>query len=202
MILATGNQGKVRDFGRLMKGTGLEIVSATDAGIAIDVEETGTTFRENALLKARAHAARTNEAVLADDSGIAVEALGGAPGVYSARYAGPGQDDQANNLKLLEAMQGVADRRAAFVVVLALVLPDGEEILTEGRCEGLIADAERGPNGFGYDAVFYREDLGRTFGEATPEEKNARSHRAAAVRALLDELRQRGLVEPPGRGAP
>ncbi|MFT4569764.1 MAG: XTP/dITP diphosphohydrolase [Hyphomicrobiaceae bacterium] len=194
VVLATGNRGKVRDFERLLAGSGIEIVSATEEGIAIDVDETGTTFRENSLLKARAHAVRTKLPVLADDSGIVVDALYGAPGVISARYAGAGHDDKANNVKLLEAMAGVADRRAAFVVALALVLPDGEEIVTEGRCEGTIADSERGTNGFGYDAVFYREDLGRTFGESTPEEKNMRSHRATAVHALLGRLGERGLI--------
>jgi XTP/dITP diphosphohydrolase len=159
-----------------------------DHGIALDVEETGETFEENALLKARAHAALLDLPVLADDSGLTVEALGGRPGVISARYAGEPCDDRANNLKVLAEMRGVGDRRAAFVCVLALVAPDGLEMVVHGRCEGRIADEERGRNGFGYDAIFYRDDLGCTFGEASPAEKNARSHRAAAVRELLTRL--------------
>jgi XTP/dITP diphosphohydrolase len=190
LVLATTNQGKVRDFRMLFEGSGISIEMPGDHGVALDVEETGDTFTDNALLKARAFAAALpGRAVLADDSGLVVEALGGDPGVRSARYAGEPCDDHANNLLVLERMKGVEDRRAAFVVVLALVLPDGREIVVEGRCEGTIAFEERGTNGFGYDVIFWRDDLGSTFGEAAPEEKNARSHRAAAVRALLAKLR-------------
>jgi XTP/dITP diphosphohydrolase len=195
VLLATGNKGKLRDFAFLLAGAGIELSVPADHGIDIEVEETGTTFEENALLKAHAHAQLVDIPVLADDSGLAVEALGGAPGVYSARYAGEPCDDHANNLKVISDLHGIGDRRAAFVAVLALVLPGGGEILASGRCEGLIIEEERGPNGFGYDSIFYRDDLGRTFGEALPEEKNARSHRAAAVKALLADLDARGLVD-------
>lgn len=189
LVLATTNKGKLRDFRLLFEGSGIAIEVPEDHGVALDVEETGETFTENALLKARAFAAALpGRAVLADDSGLIVEALGGDPGVRSARYAGEPSDDHANNLKVLRNMEGVADRRAAFVVVLVLVLPDGREIVAEGRCEGTIAFEERGTNGFGYDIIFWRDDLGRTFGEATPAEKNARSHRAAAVRNLLARI--------------
>ncbi len=189
LVLVTTNKGKLRDFALLFEGTGIVISLPGDHGVALDVEETGVTFTENALLKARAFAAALpGRAVLADDSGLAVEALGGRPGVYSARYAGEPGDDHANNLKVLVEMEGCNDRRAAFVAVLALCLPDGEELVIQGRCEGTLAHAERGTNGFGYDAIFFREDLGLTFGEATPAEKNARSHRAAAVKALLERL--------------
>jgi XTP/dITP diphosphohydrolase len=189
LVLATTNNGKLRDFRLLFEGSGISIEVPGDHGVEIDVEETGETFTDNALLKARAFAgALPGRAVLADDSGLVVEALGGDPGVRSARYAGEPCDDHANNLKVLENMEGVADRRAAFVVVLALVLPGGREVVVEGRCEGTIAFEERGTNGFGYDAIFWRDDLGRTFGEASPAEKNARSHRAAAVRALLETM--------------
>ena len=197
VVLATTNQGKLADFRRLFVGMPIELVALDEAGIHMDVEETGTTFHENALLKARAIAAACRCPVLADDSGIAVAALDGEPGVHSARYAGPECDDHANNLKLIAALRGAADRRAAFVCVLVLVLADGSEIVVDGRCQGTISMEERGSNGFGYDAVFYREDLGCTFGEATPEQKNARSHRAAAVRALLIELGRRGLIALP-----
>lgn len=189
LVLATTNNGKLRDFRLLFEGSGIAIELPADHGVALDVEETGETFTDNALLKAREFAeALPGRAVLADDSGLVVEALGGDPGVRSARYAGEPSDDHANNLKVLELMSGVIDRRAAFVVVLALVLPDGREFVVEGRCEGTIAFEERGSNGFGYDAIFFREDLGCTFGEALPAEKNARSHRAAAVTGLLAKL--------------
>jgi XTP/dITP diphosphohydrolase len=200
LVLATSNRGKLADFELLFAGSGVGLVLPADVGVEMDVEETGTTFEENALLKARAIAAATKRSTLADDSGLAVYVLDGAPGVYSARYAGPQCDDHANNLKLLDALGGESDRRAAFVCVLALVVPvEGTgtkplEMIAEGRCEGTVADRERGTNGFGYDAVFYRDDLGRTFGEASREEKNARSHRGAAVRTLLADLRRRGLV--------
>lgn len=189
LVLATTNKGKLRDFRLLFEGSGITIEVPGDHGVALDVEETGETFTDNALLKARAFAAALpGRAVLADDSGLVVEALGGEPGVRSARYAGEPSDDHANNLLVLEKMRGVADRRAAFVVVLALVFPSGEELVVEGRCEGTIAFEERGTNGFGYDVIFWRDDLGSTFGEASPAEKNARSHRAAAVSKLLEAL--------------
>ncbi len=189
LVLCTTNQGKLRDFRLLFEGSGVRIELPSDHGVALDVEETGETFTDNALLKARAYAAALpGKAVLADDSGLVVEALAGEPGVRSARYAGEPCDDRANNRLVLRRMEGVGDRRAAFVVVLALVRPDGGETVVEGRCEGTVAFEERGANGFGYDAIFWRDDLGATFGEASPAEKNARSHRAAAVRALLARL--------------
>jgi XTP/dITP diphosphohydrolase len=200
VVLATSNRGKLADFQHLLVGTGIALVLPGDCGVQMDVEETGRTFEENALLKARALARATDLPTLADDSGLAVAALGGAPGVYSARYAGPKCDDRANNRKLIAELAGQIDRRAAFVCALALVLRDGTEVVSHGTCEGRVIDQERGTNGFGYDAVFYRDDLGCTFGEASPAEKNARSHRGAAVRALLAELRRRRLLpEPAGR---
>ncbi|MFN2378327.1 MAG: RdgB/HAM1 family non-canonical purine NTP pyrophosphatase [Candidatus Binatia bacterium] len=192
LVLATTNKGKLRDFRLLFEGSGIAIEIPGDHGVALDVEETGETFTDNSLLKARAFAAALpGRAVLADDSGLVVEALGGDPGVRSARYAGEPSDDHANNLLVLEKMNGVEDRRAAFVVVLALVFPSGEELVVEGRCEGSIAFEERGANGFGYDVIFWRDDLGCTFGEASPAQKNARSHRAAAVKRLLEALGER-----------
>jgi XTP/dITP diphosphohydrolase len=194
IVLATGNHGKLRDFRFLLRDTGIELSLPIDHGVDLDVEETGTTFQANALLKARAHAELIDLPILADDSGLVVSALDGRPGVYSARYAGEPCDDQANNLKVIDEVQGLADRSAAFVAVLALVLPGGREIVAEGRCEGRIVDDERGTNGFGYDAIFFRDDLGCTFGQATDEQKNARSHRAAAVADLLAQLRALELV--------
>ena len=189
LVLATTNNGKLRDFRLLFEGSGIAIELPAAHGVALDVAETGATFTDNALLKARAFAAALpGRAVLADDSGLVVEALGGQPGVRSARYAGQPCDDRANNRLVLRQMEGAGDRRAAFVVVLALVLPDRRELVVEGRCEGTIAFEERGSNGFGYDAIFFREDLGCTFGEASPDQKSARSHRGVAVRKLLAAL--------------
>lgn len=186
LVLCTTNPGKLRDFALLFEDSGIALELPSDHGVALDVEETGETFVANALLKARAFAAELpGRWVMADDSGLVVEALGGEPGVRSARFAGEPSDDRANNLLVLRRMEGVSDRRASFVVMLALVAPDGSEVVVEGRCEGTVAFEERGTNGFGYDAIFWRDDLGRTFGEASPSEKNARSHRAAAVRTLL-----------------
>lgn len=195
LVLATTNLGKAADFRLLFAAAGISISLPGDHGIDLDVEETEDTFEGNALLKAAAYARELDGvAVLADDSGLSVRALDGRPGVYSARYAGPQCDDHANNMKLIEDLRGVEDRYAEFVCALALVLPDGREITTFGRCGGTIVDEERGDRGFGYDVVFFRDDLGRTFGESTPEEKNARSHRAAAVRAMIGELEALGLA--------
>jgi XTP/dITP diphosphohydrolase len=194
VVLATTNRGKLADFRRLFGADTLDLVSTAEVGIALEVEETGVTFAENALLKARAACEASGMPALADDSGLAVCALGGRPGVVSARYAGSHGNDHANNKKVIAELRGIEDRRAAFVCALALVFPDGAEITSQGRCEGRIIDEERGTNGFGYDAIFYRDDLGMTFGEATPEQKNARSHRGGAVRSLVAELRSRGVL--------
>ena len=194
-VLATTNLGKLRDFRALFEGSGIELVAPADLGVALDVEETGETFVENALLKARAHATAFKLPALADDSGIVAHALGpNEPGVRSARYAGEPSNDHANNLKLIARLEGVADRRASFICALTLVWPDGRELLAEGRCDGRIIDEERGMNGFGYDSIFFRDVLGLTFGEAAPAEKHARSHRGSAVRELLSQLRHRGCL--------
>ncbi len=190
VVLATTNRGKLADFRLLFRDSGIELVAPADVGVTLDVEETGETFLENALLKARAHVAATGLPALADDSGIVAHVLGNEPGVRSARYAGEPSDDHANNRLLIEKLRGIPDRRGSFICALALVLPDGREFTAEGRCDGRIIDEERGTNGFGYDSIFFRDDLGLTFGEATPEQKNARSHRGAAARALLERLRR------------
>lgn len=201
VVLATSNAGKLRDFRALFAATGIELVTPASVGVTLDVEETGETFAENALLKARAHVAACRLPTLADDSGIVAHALGNEPGVRSARYAGEPSDDHANNLKLVARLRGVADRSASFVCALALVWPDGRQIVTEGRCDGRIIDDERGRNGFGYDSIFFRDDLCMTFGEAAPAEKHARSHRGAAARELIATLAARGLL-PSGERAP
>ncbi|MBN2706483.1 MAG: RdgB/HAM1 family non-canonical purine NTP pyrophosphatase [Deltaproteobacteria bacterium] len=185
LLLATANQGKIRELRVLLAGTGVELVSLLDFPLLRMPEETGMTFAENALLKARAAAVEFGGWVLTDDSGLVVEALGGAPGIYSARYAGPGAGDAENNAKLLQALAPVpkALRGAAFVCVLALVSPVGEEFLFEGACRGRIATAPAGVEGFGYDPIFLVEpDYQLSMAQLSLEQKGAVSHRGRALR--------------------
>ena len=184
LIVATHNDNKLREIGQILPGWE---ISGEDAG----VEETGATFAENALLKARAVAARHPGAwVLADDSGLAVDALGGAPGVRSARYAGRDGDTPANNALLLKNLTGVTDRRAHFACAIALIAPDGTVRHFEGRCDGHIAEAPSGNGGFGYDPLFIPDGHNRSFAELAPAAKNAISHRGRALAALRAELSQ------------
>jgi XTP/dITP diphosphohydrolase len=194
LVLATGNPGKLRELKRLLAGTGIELVGLGDyPGIEMP-EESGRTFLENARIKAEALGKVSRSWVLSDDSGLEVEALGGAPGVHSARYAGPGATDRENNLKLLAALQGIPpqQRAAAFVCVLVLRSPAGEEWSFTGRCRGRISETLSGSGGFGYDPVFLvSPDFSRTMAELSPEEKNRLSHRGAALRQLCDWLARR-----------
>jgi XTP/dITP diphosphohydrolase len=190
LVLATGNPGKARELRELLDGIPFEIRSLADYPSFVMPEESGTTYEANALIKARAVAAHTGALALGDDSGIEVEALGGAPGVRSARFGGPGLDDRGRVAHLLRQLDAVPDaRRAArFVCVIALVAPDGRETLVEGACDGRITRAPRGEGGFGYDPVFFYPPLGATFGELSDEQKAGVSHRgraAAAARAVL-----------------
>lgn len=198
LVVATKNRDKVREVRAVLAGVVpvLEVIEGLDWP---EVEETGETLEENALLKARAVAAATGLAALADDTGLEVEALGGAPGVHTARLAGvlsgePGVVYAANRAALLAALQGVADRRARFRTVVALVVPGGSEALAEGVLEGSITTGERGTGGFGYDPIF--EVGGRTLAEMSEEEKNLISHRALALRALAARLAGPGDGEP------
>ena len=186
LVIATRNRHKLEEIRAILGRPGLVLVSALDFPEVPDVEETGTTFEENAALKARALAAATGHPALGDDSGLEVDALDGAPGIYSARYAGEPVDYAANNRKLLAALHGVANRRARFRTALALVLPDGALHLVEGRCEGVIADAPRGTEGFGYDPLFIPDGESRTFAEMPAAEKNRMSHRARALAAAAN----------------
>jgi XTP/dITP diphosphohydrolase len=191
IVLATGNPGKVRELSRLLEGTGIEVMPQTAFGVP-DAEETGLSFVENAILKARNAAAHTGLPAMADDSGIEVDALNGAPGIYSARYAGPGCDDDANNRKLLEALKDVPteQRTARFHCVIAY-LRHGEDpspVITEGVLEGRVAFAPRGAGGFGYDVIFELPDRGVTTAELDPEEKNRISHRGQALARMLARL--------------
>lgn len=189
-VLATHNKNKVKEMesilGRMLSGisdsSDVEfcVLTAEDVGMTDEIEENGSTFEENARIKASALAAPDRFAV-ADDSGLEVDALGGAPGVYSARYSGGG--DSANNEKLLSELKEVSPekRTARFVSVICCIMPDGREILCRGECEGLIFDSPRGKGGFGYDPLFYYAPLEKTFAELTADEKNSISHRAIAL---------------------
>lgn len=187
IIAATKNKNKLREFGEILKG--FEIVSQEEAGVDIDVEETGETFEENSLLKAKAIFEATGIPAIADDSGLCVDALGGKPGIYSARYGGEGLDDEGRVELLLENMKDVPDdkRSARFVCVITLVSKDGI-ITARGECEGKIDYAPRGENGFGYDPVFFVEQFGKTTAQISPEEKNAISHRGKALKIFAKKL--------------
>ncbi len=184
IVIATHNPGKLREIREILAGQ--EILSAEEAGFFDDVEETGKTFLENARLKAQAAMKATGLPALADDSGLCVEALGGAPGVYSARYSGGGAAE--NRKKLLKSLNGVENRRAYFACAVCLAFPDGSELTAEGKTCGQILTGERGTGGFGYDSLFLSDDLGVAFAEAGEGEKNAVSHRGRALRALAEKL--------------
>ncbi len=189
MIAATKNKGKIREIENIFGKLGIEVVSAEDAGIDVEVEETGSSFIENSLIKARSIAMFCDSIVLADDSGLCVDALGGRPGIYSARYAGEGASDSEKVAKLLEEMKGVTERSAMFVTAAAVVFPDGREVTAMGEVRGYILDAPEGNNGFGYDPVFYSREIGKSFAMATDEEKNSVSHRSRALRALYEKIK-------------
>lgn len=189
LVVATGNKNKLKEIAEIF--VEFDVVSQKEMGFDVDVEETGVTFAENALIKARAAAQALGCMALADDSGICVDALGGAPGVYSARYCGEHGDDQANRDLLLKNMQGVENRKAHFACAIAVVYPDGKEIVVEGYTYGTILHEETGSGGFGYDCLFESEDLRKSFGVATSEEKNAVSHRGRALQKLRAELEKK-----------
>ena len=188
LVVASGNAHKLREISEIF--TDFEMVSQKQMGFDGDVEETGETFVENALVKARAAAKALGCIALADDSGLCVDALGGAPGIYSARYSGEHGDDKKNRDLLLKNMQGIADRKAHFTSAVALVYPDGKELVAEGKTYGTILQEEIGDGGFGYDCIFESEDLNKSFGLATAEEKNTVSHRFRALQALLVQWRE------------
>ena len=186
LVVATGNAHKLREISQIF--TEYEVISQKQAGFDIDVEETGTTFEENALIKARSASKALGVIALADDSGICVTALNGAPGVYSARYCGRHGDDKANRDLLIKNLDGVGDRTAYFESAIALVYPDGKELVAHGRTYGKILFEEDGDGGFGYDCIFFSDDLGKSFGRASAEEKNAVSHRFRGLMALKERL--------------
>ena len=190
LVIASNNKGKIREYKQLLEKHGYEVMSQSEAGLELEVEETGTTFAENSALKARAAYEKLGCAVLADDSGLAVDALDGAPGVYSARYGGI-DDDKERCAYLLKNMEDVPDdkRGAHFVCTIHFIDTDGSEICVEGRVYGDISREPAGDNGFGYDPVFIYK--GRSFAEIPAEEKNAVSHRGDALRKLEEKLSER-----------
>ena len=188
LVLASKNPHKLKELEEILSGLGVEVMLESEAGVDVEVEETGTTFEENALLKAKAVCEASGLPAVADDSGLCVDALNGAPGVYSARYGGEGLDDPSRCRLLLENLRGQLDRRGKFVSAICCCFPNGDTVTARGECPGTIAYAPRGENGFGYDPIFFLPGLKKTFAQLTPEEKNAISHRGNALREFKTEL--------------
>ena len=190
IIFATGNENKMREIREILGDLGLEIVSMKEAGISVDIVEDGETFEENAMIKAEAVSKLCDDIVLADDSGLEVDYLDKAPGVYSARFMGEDTSYDIKNQAIIDKLEGVPKekRTARFVCAIAAVLPSGKKISTRGTIEGMIGYEMKGENGFGYDPIFYVEELGCTTAEISPEEKNKVSHRGNALRAMRKEL--------------
>ena len=189
-VLASNNAHKLEEVRAILSGSGVEVLSQREAGIAVEPEENGATFEENSLIKARAACAAAGLPAIADDSGLTVPALNGEPGIYSARYGGPGLKDEERYGYLLERMKDIQDRRASFVCCVSCVFPDGDELTARGECRGRILRAPEGNGGFGYDPVFLSDDLGKSLGTAAPEEKNGISHRGRALRAMCAKLEE------------
>lgn len=196
IVFATGNEGKMREIRQILADSETDIFSMKEEGIRTDVEENGATFEENAVLKARAVAELTDAIVLADDSGLEIDFLGGEPGVYSARYLGENTSYRIKNARILERMQEVPEkeRTARFVCVIAAVLPDGRTLTARGVMEGIIGYEERGEGGFGYDPIFFLPEYGCSTAELTMEQKNAVSHRGKALRLIKEKLQNEFLA--------
>ncbi len=194
VVLATQNRGKLREIRSVLKGFGFHIRGLSDFKNLPEVEEDGDSFIENGLKKARFYSQLLGKLTIADDSGLVVDALGGAPGIYSARYAGPKASDQENRKKLLKALDGIpiSKRGASFKCAIAMVSPDGWELVTEGSCRGRIGFKEIGRNGFGYDPIFIIPRYGKTMAQLSLEEKNRVSHRGKALRKLRRLLKNFG----------
>ncbi len=195
IIFATGNQGKMKEIREIMQDLDVEVVSLKDINLEVDIVEDGTTFEENAIIKAKTIMELTGEMVMADDSGLEVDYLGKAPGVYSARYMGEDTPYTIKNNHIIKELEGVegTDRSARFVSVIACVFPDGTTITTRGTIEGVIGYEEKGENGFGYDPIFWVPEYGCTTAELSLEEKNRISHRGKALSMMKEELKKRSL---------
>lgn len=194
LLAATTNRGKIGEITRILSDSGITVLSPADLKLSLDVAEDGDTFADNAVAKALAWRRACDMPSLADDSGLCVDALGGRPGVHSARFAGPGAGDRENYELLLRLMDGVADRRARFECVVALALTEETVITATGQCEGVILTEPAGDNGFGYDPVFLDPASGRTFAQLSDEEKNEFSHRKRALEALKRKLKEQGII--------
>lgn len=193
IVFATGNEGKMREVRLILQDLGFPVLSMKEAGVSLDIEENGTTFAENAMIKARAVWEKTGGIVLADDSGLVVDYLGGEPGVYSARYLGEDTSYEIKNQAIIDRLVDAKEeeRTARFVSAIAAVLPEGSELVTEGTVEGLIAHEPAGSGGFGYDPIFYLPEYGVTSAEIPIEKKNEISHRGKALEAMKIKLRER-----------
>lgn len=193
IVFATGNAGKVKEIRAILGDLGMEILSMKEAGISTDIEEDGTTYEENALIKAREVAKYTDAIVMADDSGLEIDYLNCEPGIYSARYMGEDTSYTIKNNNLIQRLDGVPDekRTARFVCAIAAVLPGGEELTTRGIIEGIVGYEEAGENGFGYDPIFYVPRFGKTTAQLSPEEKNQVSHRGRALEAMKELLKEK-----------
>lgn len=196
MIFATTNQGKVREIKAILGDIGEDILSLKEAGISADIVEDGSTFEENAIIKAKAIMELTGQIVLADDSGLEVDAMNKEPGIYSARFMGEDTPYEEKNRAIIERLEGVEGdaRSARFVCVIAAAFPDGEVITTRGTIEGVIAKEPAGTNGFGYDPIVYVPEYGMTTGQMEPEQKNAISHRGKALVAMKKILKERNVI--------
>ena len=188
VVLASHNKKKMVEMRTILSAMGVEVLSQAEVGVDLEPEETGITFEENARIKARAVMEATGLPAIADDSGLCVDALNGAPGVYSARYGGPGLDDVGRYKLLLENMRGQLDRRCKFVSAICCCFPNGDTVTARGECQGTLAYAPKGADGFGYDPIFFVPGLKKTFAELLPEEKNAISHRGNALAIFRDRL--------------
>lgn len=187
VVLASHNQKKMVEMKAILSQMGVEVLSQAEVGVYLEPEETGTTFEENARIKAQAVMQATGLPAIADDSGLMVDALGGDPGVYSARYGGPGLDDTGRWQLLLKNMAGESNRACKFVSVICCAFPDGGEVMARGECPGILAQGPSGDGGFGYDPIFYLPQLGKTMAQLTPAEKNQISHRARALAGFQKE---------------
>ena len=187
VVLASHNQKKMVEMKAIISQMGVEVLSQAEVGVDLEPEETGTTFEENARIKAQAVMQATGLPAIADDSGLMVDALGGDPGVYSARYGGPGLDDTGRWQLLLKNMAGESNRACKFVSVICCAFPDGGEVMARGECPGILAQGPSGDGGFGYDPIFYLPQLGKTMAQLTPAEKNQISHRARALAGFQKE---------------
>ena len=192
IIFATGNEGKMKEIRMILADLGIPVVSMKEAGVTADVEENGTSFEENAIIKAKAIMELTGEMVMADDSGLEIDYLDGAPGIYSARFMGEDTSYDIKNQALIDKLAGVPDekRTARFACSIACALPDGRVLTSYGAMEGIIGYEIKGANGFGYDPIFYLPEYGCTSAEISPEQKNELSHRGKALRSMKEKLQE------------